>query len=135
MTVHPTTNHQRKAAAPHELAAKPPLAAVKADGPALARRNRPLVVMSKSDMIERVAHQSGKSVKETSEVVNATLETIREALKGGDEVRLTGFGAFGVRTRAAHTGVNLQTRAKIRVPAKQHVRFSVGKGLSDAVAR
>ena len=86
-------------------------------------------------MIERVAQRSGKSVKESSAIVNATLEAIREALQRGNEVRLTGFGSFGVRTRAAHKAVNPQTRAKIQVPAKQRVRFSAGKGLSDAVVR
>ena len=53
-----------------------------------------------------MAQRSGTSVKETGAVVNATLETIREALQQGDAVRLTGFGSFGVRTRAAHTVVN-----------------------------
>jgi DNA-binding protein HU-beta len=86
-------------------------------------------------VIERVAQRSGKSVKESSAIVNATLETIREALQRGNEVRLTGFGSFGVRTRAAHKAVRRQTRAKIQVPAKQRVRFSASKGLSDAVAR
>jgi nucleoid DNA-binding protein len=37
--------------------------------------------------------------------------------------------------KKAHTGVNLRTRARIRVPAKQRVRFSPGKELSEAVAR
>jgi DNA-binding protein HU-beta len=135
MAVHPTTNNHRKAVAPPKLAAKQPLAAVKAHSTAAPKRDHPLVVMSKSGMIERVAHQSGKSVKETSVIVNATLDAICEALKRGDSVGLTGFGSFGVRTRAAHKGVNPQTRARIQVPAKQHVHFSAGKGLSDAVAR
>ena len=135
MALHPPTDHHRKAAATHTVAAKAPRAAGAAHVTVMPKRVQKRALIGKTNLIERVAHQSGTSVKETSVIVNATLETIREALKGGDEVRLTGFGSFGVRTRAAHKAVNPQTRAKIQVPTKQHVRFSAGKGLSDAVAK
>ena len=135
MAVRPPTTHQHKAAAAPKVAAKPSRQVVTAHATAAPKRDHPRALLGKIDLIARVAQRSGASVKETSTLVDATLETIREALKGGDEVRLTGFGSFRVRTRAAHTGVNPQTRAKIRVPAKAHVRFSAGKGLSDAVAR
>jgi DNA-binding protein HU-beta len=134
MALHPPTNHQHKAAAAPKVAATP-RAAVTTHATAAPRRDHPRALLGKIDLIARVAQRSGTSVKETSTIINAMLETIRDALKGGDEVRLTGFGSFGVRTRAAHKAVNPQTRAKIRVPAKQRVRFSAGKGLSDAVAR
>ena len=130
-----TTAHHRPAAPAPSGATTPARPTGTVHATAAPKRVQLLAPISKTVVIARVAQRSGKSVQETSMLVNATLETIREALKGGDEVRLTGFGSFGVRTRAAHTGVNPQTRAKIRVPAKQRVRFSAGKGLSDAVAR
>jgi DNA-binding protein HU-beta len=89
--------------------------------------------IGKTELIARLARRSGKSIKETGEVVNATLDTIRDALKKGDEVRLVGFGSFVVRTAAARMGVNPQTRAKIKIPAKKRVRFSAGKELTEAV--
>jgi DNA-binding protein HU-beta len=135
MALHSPTDHPRKAAVSHQVATTLPRPAVKAQATAAPKRVEKRMLMGKIALIERVAQRSGKSVKETSAVVNATLETIREALMRGDAVQLTGFGSFGVRTRAAHKGVNPQTRARMQVPAKQHVRFSAGKGLSDAVAR
>lgn len=135
MAKHLTTDHHRTAAAAPKGATTPSRPAVTAHATSAPKRDHPRTLIGKIALIERVAQRSGTSVKASSTVVNATLETIREALKGGDKVRLTGFGSFGVRTRAAHQGVNPQTRAKIRVPAKAHVRFSAGKGLSDAVAR
>ena len=89
--------------------------------------------IGKTELVARIAHQSGKSVKESGELVSTTLDAIRDALKGGEEVRLVGFGSFVVRTAAARMGVNPQTRAKIRIPAKRRVRFSAGKDLSEAV--
>jgi nucleoid DNA-binding protein len=94
-----------------------------------------MAAIGKTELIRRVAQGSGKSVKETSDLVNATLDAVRDALKSGEEVRLVGFGSFAVKTTAARTGVNPQTRAKIQVPSKQRVRFSPGKELNDAVAK
>ena len=89
--------------------------------------------IGKQELIRRVASKAGKSAKETTDLVNATLETIRESLEAGDDVRLVGFGAFSVRSTAARTGVNPQTREKIHVPARQRVKFTPGKELNDAV--
>ena len=135
MAKHLAPDQHRTAAPAPKVATTPSRPTGTAHATAAPKQNHPRALLGKIDLIARVAQRSGTSVQETSTLVNATLETIREALKGGNTVRLTGFGSFGVRTRAAHTGVNPQTRAKIRVPAKAHVRFSAGKGLSDAVAR
>ncbi len=94
-----------------------------------------MAAIGKIELIRRVAQSTGKSNKETSDLVNATLDAIRDSLKAGEEVRLVGFGSFSVKTTAARTGVNPQTRAKIQVPAKQRVRFSAGKELNEAVTK
>ena len=94
-----------------------------------------MATMGKTELVARLAKQSGKSLKESGEVVSTTLETIRDALKNGEEVRLTGFGSFVVKTAAARMGVNPQTRAKMKIPAKKRVRFSAGKELSEAVTK
>ncbi len=93
-----------------------------------------MAAIGKTELIRRVAQSSGKSNKETADLVNNTLDAIRDALKAGEEVRLVGFGSFAVKTTKARTGVNPQTRAKIQVPAKRRVRFSPGKELDEAVA-
>ena len=89
--------------------------------------------IGKTELIRRVAKGTGKSVMETSDLVNATLDGIRDALKAGQAVRLVGFGTFSVKTTAARTGVNPQTRAKIQVPAKKRVRFSAGVELAESI--
>ncbi len=92
-----------------------------------------MATIGKQELIRRVATKAGKSAKETTDLVNAMLETVRESLEAGDDVRLVGFGAFSVRSTAARTGVNPQTREKIQVPARQRVKFTPGKELNDAV--
>ncbi len=90
--------------------------------------------VGRQDLIKRVATKANKSAKESTEFVNATLETIREALESGESVRLVGFGVFSVKDTAPSVRVNPQTRQKINVPARKRVKFTPGKELNDAVA-
>ncbi|HLJ35489.1 MAG TPA: HU family DNA-binding protein [Ktedonobacteraceae bacterium] len=91
--------------------------------------------VGRQELTKRIAQKTKLSQKQASDVLEATLETIREALKNGDEVRLVGFGSFKVRTSAARRGVNPRDRKPIEVPAKDRVRFSPGKELSEAVIK
>jgi DNA-binding protein HU-beta len=91
--------------------------------------------VGRQELSRRVAQKTNLSQKQAAEVVEATIVTVREALQSGDEVRLVGFGSFKVRTSAARKGVNPQTRRPLEVPAKERVRFSPGKELSEAVLK
>lgn len=89
--------------------------------------------VGRQELIKRVAQSANKSVKESTIFVNATLDTIQDALKSGDSVRLVGFGVFSVKDTAPSVRVNPQTRQKINVPARKRVKFTPGKELMAAV--
>ncbi len=89
--------------------------------------------MNKSNLITAVAEATGISRSEAASVVDVTFEVIADALKDGVDVRLTGFGFFGVADRAAREGRNPRTGAPIEIAAFRQVRFKPGKGLKDAV--
>jgi nucleoid DNA-binding protein len=91
--------------------------------------------VGRQELTRRVAHKTKLPQKQVGEVLEATIDSVREALQSGDEVRLVGFGSFKVRTSAARRGVNPQNRRPIEVPAKERVRFSPGKELSEAVMK
>jgi DNA-binding protein HU-beta len=90
--------------------------------------------VGKSVLISRVAQRRGKSKKETGEGINTILEVIREALHAGEKVHLAGFGTFEVKIAAARAGIHPQTRARMRIPAKNRVRFSSSKKLTRAIS-
>ncbi len=91
--------------------------------------------IGRQELSRRIAQQTKLSQKQAAEVLEATLDAIREALENGDEVRLVGFGSFKVRMSSARKGVNPRDRSVIEVPAKERVRFSPGKELSEAVVK
>src|SRR5579863_609937 len=91
--------------------------------------------VGRQELTRRIAQQADISQKQAQAALEATLKTIREALQSGSEVRLVGFGSFKVRQSAARKGVNPRDRQPIEVPAKDRVRFSPGKELSEAVIK
>jgi DNA-binding protein HU-beta len=91
------------------------------------------IIVGRQELTKRIATQADLTQKKAGEVLEALLDGIREELQDGHEVRLVGFGSFKVRRSAPRKGVNPRNRQRIEVPAKDRVRFSPGKELSEAV--
>lgn len=93
--------------------------------------------MNKTQFTDRIAERTGLPKSQVGTVVDAIFGTddgvIVEALRGGDNVSLTGFGNFKTSERAARKGRNPQTGKEIDIAASTGVSFSAGKGLKDAV--
>jgi DNA-binding protein HU-beta len=84
--------------------------------------------------VDRVANKSGLSRREASESVDAFLDSITDALRGGEEVAFTGFGKFSVQDRAARQGVNPRNPTeRVHIPATKVPKFSAGSQLKAAV--
>ena len=89
--------------------------------------------MNKNDLIGVVADKAKVTKAQAGESVDAVFEAIAGSLKGGDEVRLVGFGTFSVSKRKASTGRNPATGAEIKIPASNQAKFKPGKGLKDSL--
>ena len=89
--------------------------------------------MNKAELVAAIAAKTGESKKSTEAAVNALVEVVSDALKGGDKVQLVGFGSFEVRKRAARKGRNPQTKEEIKIPASKAPVFKAGKALKDLV--
>lgn len=89
--------------------------------------------MNKNDLVANVASNTGISKADSAKAVDSVFDSITSSLKGGDEVRLVGFGTFSVAKRAATTGRNPQTGETIQIKASMQPKFKAGKGLKDAV--
>jgi DNA-binding protein HU-beta len=89
--------------------------------------------VNKSELIDAIADSADISKAAAGRAVDAVVESVTNALKGGDQVTLIGFGTFSVKDRAARTGRNPQTGAEIQIAAAKIPSFKAGKALKDAV--
>ena len=91
--------------------------------------------MNKTELVAVAAEKTALTKKDAAAVITAALDAIAEALRGGDDVRLVGFGTFGVRERAERTGKNPRTGELVKIPAATIPTFKPGKALKDAVVK
>ena len=89
--------------------------------------------MTKKDLIEIVAKKANLTSKASREAVQAFVTSIRDSLKRGEKVVITGFGTFSVRKRAERPGRNPKTGDKITIAARKAPGFTPGKTLKKAV--
>ena len=89
--------------------------------------------MNKNELVAAVGEKCGMSKADVGKAVDATLDVIKDALCGNDEVRLVGFGTFSVSKRSATQGRNPRTGQVIRIPASNAPKFKPGKALKDAL--
>lgn len=90
--------------------------------------------MNKAELAQKLAEKLNVAKKQAEDMLNVLVDTITETLKAGEEVVLTGFGAFSAKQRAARQGVNPQNPSqKINIPAVTVPKFKAGKALKDAL--
>tara|TARA_B100002019_G_C21233107_1_gene581209 strand:+ start:1059 stop:1331 length:273 start_codon:yes stop_codon:yes gene_type:complete len=89
--------------------------------------------MNKSDLIDQIAVSSDISKAAAGRALDATIDSITDALRDGEQVVLVGFGTFHVKDRAARTGRNPRTGETIQIKASKSPGFKAGKALKDAV--
>lgn len=89
--------------------------------------------MNKQQLVDAVAQNTGMTKKDSVAAVSAILDVITETLASGEDVKITGFGSFEVKTREARTGRNPKTGAPVEIPASKYVSFSAGSVLKEKV--
>ena len=86
----------------------------------------------KSDLVEHIAQKIGVSKKQGEDIVECVLDYVTDILKKGDELALTGFGAFSAKTRKGRVGINPKNPSQsVNIPPSIVPRFKAGKGLKD----
>ena len=89
-------------------------------------------VVGKDELIHQIAAKSGMNLKETTKVIDAFTDVVREGVAEGKEVRLMGFGTWNLRNVAARRVKSIRGGNPITIPARKRVGFSVGAVLSQA---
>ena len=91
--------------------------------------------MTKEEFIEDIAKDTNMTKEKAATALNAILEGIQNALAGDEgKISLVGFGTFSKVHRKARQGVNPATGEKIKIKARNAVKFQPGKNLKNAVA-
>ncbi|MBN2140721.1 MAG: integration host factor subunit beta [Desulfovibrionaceae bacterium] len=89
--------------------------------------------MNKSELIKALAEKKKLHVDDSTKIVSAFVDSIKEALVRGDRVEIRGFGSFKIKDYSGYTGRNPKTGDMVKVKPKKLPFFRPGKELKEFI--
>ena len=89
--------------------------------------------MNKQQLIKKMAQDAGITQVAAKAALQSFEHGVTEALANGEMVTMVGFGTFKATRLQARQIHNPHTGNKTDVPARNTVRFNIGKALKEAV--
>jgi DNA-binding protein HU-beta len=89
--------------------------------------------MNKTELVQRVARGAGVTRSQTARALKALVVAIRDTLRDGGKISLSGLGTFKVKARKARWGRNPVTGARLPIPAGRKISFRPSLSLRTLV--
>jgi integration host factor subunit alpha len=91
--------------------------------------------MTKVDIVSSVYEKVGFSKKEAIQVVETVFDIMKENLRKGEKIKISGFGNFVVRNKRARRGRNPQTGDDIEISARKILTFKPSQVFKSSLNR
>ncbi|MCK7458434.1 integration host factor subunit alpha [Idiomarina aminovorans] len=91
------------------------------------------MALTKAELAEVLFDKYGISKQDAKVLVEDFFEEIRVALEKGEQVKLSGFGNFELRTKSQRPGRNPKTGEEIPISARRVATFKPGQKFKSRV--
>ncbi len=91
--------------------------------------------ITRADLAEAVYEQVGLSRNESSDLVEAVLDEVSNALIEGENVKISSFGSFAIREKGERIGRNPKTGVEVPILPRKVLVFRASHVLKDRVNR
>jgi integration host factor subunit alpha len=91
------------------------------------------MTLTKADIAEKIAGDCGFMKGEAIEIVEKLLDIMKKTLIAGEDVMISGFGKWNVKTKHARKGRNPQTGEPMVLDARKVVTWKYSPRLKAAV--
>ncbi|HUF88251.1 MAG TPA: integration host factor subunit alpha [Thermohalobaculum sp.] len=89
--------------------------------------------LTRSDLSEAVYREIGLSRNESAQMVEVILARISDALVQGENVKISSFGTFAVRSKGARMGRNPKTGEEVPIDPRRVLVFRPSHIMKDRV--
>lgn len=90
--------------------------------------------LTRMDLSEAVFREVGLSRNESADLVEAVLNHMSDALVEGEQVKISSFGTFSIRDKAARVGRNPKTGEEVPINPRRVLTFRPSHLMKDRVA-
>ena len=91
------------------------------------------MTLTKADLAQKIADDCGFMKGEASEIVEKLLDLIKSRLIVGEDVMISGFGKWSVKSKHARRGRNPQTGEQMTLDARRVIIWKYSPVLKRAV--
>jgi integration host factor subunit alpha len=90
--------------------------------------------LTRMDLSEAVFREVGLSRNESAQLVETVLDEMSDALVRGETVKISSFGTFSIRSKAARIGRNPKTGQEVPISPRRVLTFRPSHLMKDRVA-
>ena len=90
--------------------------------------------LTRMDLSEAVFQEVGLSRNESAQLVEGVLNHISDVLASGETVKISSFGTFGVRDKAARIGRNPKTGEEVPILPRRVLTFRPSHLMKERVS-
>ena len=91
------------------------------------------MALTKAHLIELIQSNNDLTKKQSTDIVEATLNIMKDTLATGEDVLISGFGKFRVKEKAERKGRNPATGADQMLTARRVVTFKCSGKLRNRI--
>lgn len=92
-----------------------------------------LRTMTKAEIVNEISRSTGLEKAAVLTTVESFMEVVKDAMAGGQNVYLRGFGSFIVKTRKEKTARNISKNTTIKIPEHKVPAFKPSRVFLDQV--
>lgn len=87
--------------------------------------------MNNAELADQLSEANGLTKADARKLVDTVFTVVADAVAGGQEVSINGFGKFKVKDAPAREGRNPATGATIQIAASKKLAFAPAKAVKD----
>ncbi|MFN2101157.1 integration host factor subunit alpha [Altererythrobacter sp. MF3-039] len=95
---------------------------------------RSVGTLTRADLAEAINRKMGLSRAESLDAIEAILAHMCEAMKNGENVKISGFGSFVLRDKKERIGRNPKTGVEVPITPRRVMTFRASQLLKEKIA-
>ena len=90
--------------------------------------------LTRADLAEALHREVGLSRADSAKIVEQILTDMCEALSGGENVKISGFGTFLLRDKGERVGRNPKTGVEVPIAPRRVLTFRASQTMRERIA-
>lgn len=91
--------------------------------------------VTKADLVEKVAEETGLTRTDVAVVVDRFLEVVKKAVEAGHNIEIRGFGTFKIKVRKSRKARNPRTGEVVPVPDRKVPVFKPSNEFKNLITK